>query len=359
MIPVTKPHLPDKDKYKSYIDRIYDSGFVTNNGPLVRELEERLADFLGVENIILVANGTLALHTSIKAMSLAGQVITTPFSFAATSTCLKWEGLNPVYADINKSTLNIAPQEIEPLITDHTSAILPVHVFGNPCDTLTIEKMARSNGLRVIYDAAHAFDVTIGGRNVLTYGDVSTLSFHATKLFHTVEGGAIITQDSEMASNIRSMINFGLNADRIQQPNGTNAKMNEFEAAMGLCVLDEYQNIKEARRNIWSVYRDALSCHVDFQELHDDATPNYSYAPILLKTPKERELVMQALLEQGIQPRRYFHPSLNTVFESPQSSECPISEQTADRIICLPIYSTLRVDEVRNIARIVKQAIGR
>ena len=226
MIPVTKPYLPNKAKYQAYVDKIYESGWLTNNGSLVRELEERLTHYLGVKNLILVANGSLALQVAYKALNLSGEVITTPFSFVATTNTLLWEGLTPVFADNNPRTFNIDPQQIEAQITPKTSALLPVHVFGNPCEVEAIQAIADKHQLKVIYDAAHAFGSEYKNQSVLNYGDISTLSFHATKLFHTIEGGAVITNDDELAKKIRLLINFGITGPSSIEGLGTNAKMN-------------------------------------------------------------------------------------------------------------------------------------
>ncbi|MBE0421182.1 DegT/DnrJ/EryC1/StrS family aminotransferase [Pseudoalteromonas nigrifaciens] len=247
MIPVTKSYLPNKKKYKTYIDRIYDSGWLTNNGSLLKELEQRLKEYLGVKHIILVANGSLALQLAYKSLELKGEVITTPFSFAATTSTLVWEGLKPIFADIDPNSFNIDTNLIEKNITPETSAIVPVHVFGNPCNVEKIQEIAQKHNLKVIYDAAHAFGTEYKGQSVLNYGDISTLSFHATKLFHTIEGGAVITNDDELAQKIRLLMNFGIVSPVKVNSLGTNAKMNEFEAAMGLCVLDEIDLVKSER----------------------------------------------------------------------------------------------------------------
>ena len=239
MINVTKTYLPDKEKYKKYIDEIYENCWVTNNGTLVQKLEKRLAEYLGVKNIVLVSNGTVALEIAYRTLGLKGFVITTPFSFVATTSSLITNQLLPIFADIEKNTFNINPKKIEKLITLNTSAILSVHVFGNACNVEEINKIASKYNLRVIYDAAHAFDVKYKEQSILNYGDISTLSFHATKLFHTIEGGALIINDDELVQKARYLINFGIKNQEEIPHLGTNAKMNEFEAAMGLCVLDD------------------------------------------------------------------------------------------------------------------------
>jgi dTDP-4-amino-4,6-dideoxygalactose transaminase len=242
MIPVTRPYLPSRERLDKYIDRIYESAWLTNRGPLLQELESRLSEFLDVQHVILVANGSLALQLAYKALELTGEVITTPFTFLATSSTLVWEGLTPVFADISPESLNLDPKKIEALISKKTSAIVPVHVYGNPCDVEAIQSLADKHGLKVIYDAAHAFGVRFKGRSILKYGDVSILSFHATKIFHTIEGGAVVTNDPKIAERLRQLINFGLSGPETIERAGTNAKMNEFEAAMGMAVLDEMGN---------------------------------------------------------------------------------------------------------------------
>ena len=232
MINVTKTYLPNKEKYKKYIDEIYENGWLTNNGPLVQRLEKRLAQYLGVKNIVLVSNGTIALEIAYKALNLTNEVITTPFSFVATTSSLVMSNLKPVFADIDEKSFNSNPKNIEKFINANTSAILPVHVFGNACKVEEIEQIAKKCNLKVVYDAAHAFDVKYKDRSVLSYGDISTLSFHSTKLFHTIEGGALIINDDELVQKVRYLINFGIKNQEEMPYLGTNAKMNECEAAM-------------------------------------------------------------------------------------------------------------------------------
>ena len=255
MINVTKTYLPSKEKYKKYIDEIYANGWVTNNGPMVKLLEKRLAQYLGVKNIVLISNGTVALEIAYRTLGIKGDVITSPFSFVATTSSLVTNGLNPIFADIDSQTLNMHPINIEKLITKNTSAIVPVHVFGNACEVEKIEMIANKNNLKLVYDAAHAFGVSHKGTSILNYGDMSTLSFHATKLFHTIEGGALIINDDSLVEKARYLINFGIkNTEEIPEL-GTNAKMNEFEAAMGLCVLEEMQELNIKRKTVYEFYK--------------------------------------------------------------------------------------------------------
>jgi dTDP-4-amino-4,6-dideoxygalactose transaminase len=341
MINVTKTYLPNKEKYKKYIDEIYENGWLTNNGPLVQKLEKRLAEYLGVKNIVLVSNGTVALEIAYRTLGLKGFVITTPFSFVATTSSLVTNQLLPIFADIDKNSFNLDPRNIEKLITPNTSAILPVHVFGNACEVEEIEEIANKHDLKVIYDAAHAFDVKYKEKSVLNYGDISTLSFHSTKLFHSIEGGALIINDDELVQKARYLINFGIkNAEEIPHL-GTNAKMNEFEAAMGLCVLDDIEEIKQKRKDILENYRKELKGLVQFQEQNENATENYSYFPVVFGHEAQLLKIQKALNEKEIFPRRYFYPSLDTLSYIEPKQECKISRDISKRILCLPIYTEL------------------
>ena len=355
MIPVTKSYLPNKTKYKAYIDRIYDSGWLTNNGSLLKELEQRLKEYLGVKHIILVANGSLALQLAYKSLELKGEVITTPFSFAATTSTLVWEGLKPIFADIDPNSFNIDTNLIEKNITPETSAIVPVHVFGNPCNVEKIQEIAQKHNLKVIYDAAHAFGTEYKGQSVLNYGDISTLSFHATKLFHTIEGGAVITNDDELAQKIRLLMNFGIVSPVKVNSLGTNAKMNEFEAAMGLCVLDEIDLVKSERAKIWQKYLSELPYdRLSFQQWNDDSFNNHAYAPVLFNSEIELLNTEIKLKENGIFPRRYFYPSLDTLEYLKSDRICVISRSIASRILCLPIYPGLSAENRNKIINIIE-----
>lgn len=357
MITVTKSYLPNKEKYKSYIDRIYESGWLTNNGMLLRELEQRLQDYLGVKNLILVGNGSLALQLAYKALGLEGEVITTPFSFVATTSTIVWEGLTPIFADIDPQSFNIDPKQIEGKITDKTSAIVPVHVFGNPCEVAAIQTIADKHKLKIIYDAAHAFGTQYKGQSVLNYGDISTLSFHATKLFHTIEGGAVITNDDEIAKKIRLLINFGITGPTSIESLGINAKMNEFEAAMGLCVLDDIELITRQRQKIWQTYQQELTGLVQFQDFNTDSNNNYAYAPVLFKSEQQLLKVEKALKKNDIIPRRYFYPSLETLDYLQTNQQCKHSQDIVRRILCLPLYPALQANEQSTIINVIKEAL--
>jgi len=357
MINVTKTYLPNKEKYKKYIDEIYENGWLTNNGPLVQRLEKRLAEYLGVKNIILVSNGTVALEIAYRTLDIKGFAITTPFSFVATTSSLVTNNILPIFADIDKNTFNLDPKNIEKLITPNTSAIVPVHVFGNACEVEEIEQIANKHNLKVVYDAAHAFDVKYEDKSVLNYGNISTLSFHATKLFHSIEGGALIINDDELVQKARYLINFGIkNAEEIPHL-GTNAKMNEFEAAMGLCVLDDIEEIKNKRKDILENYRKELKDLVQFQEQNENATENYSYFPVVFKSEEELLKVQKALNDENIFPRRYFYPSLDTLEYIEPKQECKISRDICRRILCLPIYAELEKNIQDIIIKTIKESL--
>ncbi len=353
MIPVTKPYLPSREKLNNYIDGIYERNWLTNNGPLVQELTRRLGKYLGVENLLLVSNGTLALQIAYRALGVSDsnrgnspEAITTPFTFIATASSLKWEGVQPVFVDIDPNTWCLNPANIEAAITPNTRAIVPVHVFGNACDVEGIDAIAKKNNLKVIYDAAHAFGVTYKGESLLKYGDAATLSFHATKLFHTVEGGAIVFKRKEDLDRAKKIINFGIAGPEIIEELGVNSKMNELQAAMGLCVLDEMENIKHSRQAIWEAYDKALNDRVGRQCWSPKATNNHAYFPLVLKCEGEVHRVLAALLERNIQARRYFYPSLNTVKQLNSHANVPLSQVLASRVLCLPLYTELDVEVV-------------
>ncbi len=357
IINVTKTYLPNKEKYQKYVDEIFESGWVTNNGALVRELEGRLAEYLGVKNIVLVANGTIALEIAYRLLKLKGEVITTPFSFVATTSSLVSNGLKPVFADIDSQTFNLDPENIESKITKKTSAIVPVHVFGNACEVEAIDAVAKKYDLKVVYDAAHAFGVQYKGESLLNYGDVSTLSFHATKLFHTIEGGALIINDDALVEEARYLINFGIDGPDSVKALGTNAKMNEFQAAMGLCVLDEMEKIMTMRKAVYDRYYHALKDVVTLQEFNENSTKNYSYFPVVFASEKQVLDVQKALNKVGVFPRRYFHPSLDTLPYLYEAEVMPISRDLSSRSLALPMYPELQEKEQNEIIQIVKSVL--
>ena len=364
MIPVTKPYLPSREKLNQYIDGIYERNWLTNNGPLVQELTARLEKHLGVENLLLVSNGTLALQIAYRALSVnapvhgkSAEAVTTPFSFIATASSLKWEGIQPVFADIDPQTWCVAPENIEAQITERTRSIVPVHVFGNASDVEAIDAIAKRYNLRVIYDASHAFDVNYKGESLLKYGDAATLSLHATKLFHTVEGGAIIFKCREDMERAKKMVNFGISGPDSIEELGINAKMNEFQAAMGLCVLDEIEGNMADRAKIRALYETELNGVVQLQKRYGDLSCNSAYFPILLETEQKTVDMVNRLKVDGVIARRYFYPSLESVDVLGGESEQPVSSNIAKRVICLPIYSGLSSSDQKRIIRTIHDSI--
>ncbi len=357
MINVTKTYLPNKEKYKKYVDEIYKNGWITNNGPMVQKLEKRLARHLGVKNIVLVSNGTAALEIAYRTLDIKNHAITTPFSFVATTSSLVTNNIQPIFSDIDTNTLNIDVKNIKELINSKVSAIVPVHVFGNGCEVERIDQIAKENNLKVIYDAAHAFDVKYKGQSILNYGDISILSFHATKLFHTIEGGALVINDDNLVQKARHLINFGIENSESIPSLGINAKMNEFEAAMGLCVLDEIENIKNKREKIYNFYQSSLKDVVKLQEQNTNSTLNYSYFPIILKDENQTLKIQKALYKNNISPRRYFYPSLDTLNYIKPQQFMSNSRDISSRILCLPIYESLEEDIQKQIVDIILEIL--
>lgn len=350
MIPVTKPYLPDREKLARYIDGIYERGWLTNNGPLVQKLTSRLEEYLGVKNLLLVSNGTLALQIAYRALGISGtqqkaEAITTPFTFVATASSLKWEGIEPIFADIDADTWCLDPANIEGAITPQTKAIVPVHVFGSACNVEAIEQIAKKHNLKIVYDASHAFGVKYKSESLLKHGDAATLSFHATKLFHTIEGGAIIFKRKESLERAKKMINFGLTGSEAIDALGINAKMNEFQAAMGLCVLDEIQVNLQARSDIWNTYEQALSNKFQLQARPKELEQNYSYFPVALKNKDSTKLTLEKLKEKNIQARRYFYPSLETTEFFQNRNNQTVSRSIAERILCLPLHHQINKED--------------
>lgn len=356
-ITVTKPFLPPCEEYLACIKKIWERGWLTNNGPFVNELELKLKDRLNVEHLLFVANGTIALQIAIRSLDLKGEIITTPFSYVATTSSIVWERCEPVMVDICPNTLNIDPNKIEEAITDKTTAILATHVFGNPCDVEAIAAIAKKHDLRVVYDAAHAFGTLHKGRSLLAYGDISTCSFHATKLFHTVEGGAVVTPDAEILKRMAQMRNFGhISATEFGEV-GINGKNSEVHAAMGLCNLKYIQDILQVRCKLSKQYRTHLEgVPITFQRISPDTQYNYSYFPVVFENEDVLLKILQQLNLNNIYARRYFFPSLS---ELPYitGQKAPIAEKISRRVLCLPLYHTLSDEEVDMICRIVKRSI--
>ena len=340
----------------SYIESVYESGWLTNNGPLVQELEKRLEAYLGVKNLLCVSNGSIALQMACKLLKLKGEVVTTPFSYVATTDSIVAECLVPVFSDIDKNNFNMDPDKIEGVITDKTSAIMPVHVFGNACHIEKIDKIAKKNQLKVIYDGSHIFGVNFKDRSLLGYGDISTISFNAVKLFHTAEGGALVIQDDALYEEAKAMRQYGtIAAEGSESKPGLNAKMNELEAAMGLAVLDEIQEVRGELKRAYLYYVSQLKNVVTMQKLNESATYNYSYFPIVLNSAKERQAIQEALLKNGIKPRRYFYPSLDTLSYVEQRKVMQVSRDITSRILVLPLHSGAEVKTAKIILDTLKK----
>lgn len=360
MIPVTKPYLPSREKLDKYLDGIYERQWLTNNGQLVQELTHRLEDYLGVENLLLVSNGTLALQIAYRALGVSDaspgaqpEAITTPFTFIATASSLKWDGVQPVFSDIDPETWCLNPANIEAAITPGTRAIVPVHVFGNACDVEAIDVIAQKHNVKVIYDACHAFGVNYKGESLLKHGDATTLSFHATKLFHTGEGGAIIFNRKEDLERAKKMINFGITGPESIEELGINAKMNELQAAMGLCVLDEMEENLKARANVWHRYERALSNKLQLQSKPEALDYNYAYFPVVFESEEQAVQVAAILKDNGVLARRYFYPSLESVECLGVGAHQPVSKDIASRILCLPIFDQLSQSDQTNIINLI------
>lgn len=353
MIPVSQPFLPPKDEYDSLISKLWETKWLTNNGILVRQLEKELEATLNISSLHFVSNGTIALQLAIKVLGINKEIITTPFSFAATTTSILWENCKPVFVDIDPHTLCIDPSKIEEAITEETEAILATHVYGIPCKVKKIEEIAKKYNLKVIYDAAHAFGVEYKGRSLLSYGDISTLSFHATKLFHTVEGGALVQNgDMEISKSIRLLRSFGFEGDNYLTV-GINGKNSEFHAAMGLCNLKYVEvNILE-RKRLSEVYDALLENQYQRPRLPQDTGYNYSYYPIIFETESELLYIQSTLKKCGIEARRYFYPCLNKLPYLKNTEACPISEDISKRILCLPLFNGLSIESVEKIAGLI------
>ncbi|RJR16483.1 DegT/DnrJ/EryC1/StrS family aminotransferase [Candidatus Microgenomates bacterium] len=355
---VTKPYLPDISEYKKYLDQIWKNGTLTNNGPLVQEFEAKLKKRLGVKHLFLVSNGTIALQLALKALNITGEVITTPFTYVATTNAILWEGATAVFCDIDPETLMIDPTKIEKLITPRTEAILGVHIYGYPCDVWAIERIARKHNLKVIYDAAHGFGTKIGRRGLMNFGDISTLSFHATKLMHTAEGGAVMTNDDAIARKLYEYRSFGQVGDEYVSF-GINAKVSELHAAMGLCNLDKIDALIRRRKNQVRWYNRYLEeAHLVHPKTLPQVYHNYSYYAVLFPSAQVMRKVRHALENENIFPRQYFYPSLNTL-PYVHSQSCPVSEDISQRVLCLPLYHDLRAPQIKRISEIIVQGMQR
>jgi len=359
---VTQPLLPPLEDFIPYLEKIWDNKILTNGGPFHQQLEKALCEYLGVNHIALFTNGTIALVTALQALRVTGEVITTPYSFVATAHSLLWNGIKPVFIDIDSDTLNLDPAKIEAAITPQTTAIMPVHCYGHPCDVEAIQKIADTYNLKVIYDAAHAFGVQDSQGSVLNYGNLSVLSFHATKVFNTFEGGAIVCPDAKTKQRIDHLKNFGIVDEVTVVAPGINGKMSEINAAFGLLQLQNMDAALAHRREVDAIYREYLAEVKGIECLCDagEIVTNCAYFPILVTSeyPLTRDALYQALKDQGIYARRYFYPLISDFpmyrgLHSAQPSNLPVARDAAEKVLCLPIYPTLSKTEQESIIRII------
>ena len=363
---VTKPSLPPLDEFLPFLEEMWETKWLTNNGPFHQKFEAELCRFLGIEYCSLFANGTLALIIGLQALGISGEVITTPFSFVATTHALNWNGITPVFCDIESRTFNIDPDKIEPLITDKTTAIMPVHVYGNPCDVNKIDTIAEKYHLKVIYDAAHAFNVKVNGNSILNSGDMSILSFHATKVFHTFEGGAIVCNRKELKDKIDFLKNFGFENEESVVGPGINGKMSEFNAALGLLQLKYVHSEIEERKKISDYYKSKLNnlSGITYIKEAEGVVNNYSYFPILIdpeKYGKSRDEIYDAFRKKNIYVRKYFFPLISEFpiyrdLESASPKYLNTAINIGSQILCLPIYKSL---EMKDVDEIIKELKGR
>ncbi len=363
-INVTSSSMPPFEEYIEKIRPLWDSKWLTNCGSMHNLLEEKLQEYLGVKNVSLFSNGHLALYTALNSLNLTGEVITTPFTFISTTHAIVQNGLTPVFCDINPDDYTIDVNKIEKLITDKTSAIVAVHVYGNACDVEKIEEIAKKHNLKVIYDAAHAFGVKYKGRPITSYGDISMVSFHATKVFHTIEGGALIYNDDSLKSKIASLRNFGLAGQDQCDYIAMNAKMNEFQAAMGLCNLKHIDEEIEKRRRVVLRYQENLKGikGIKYFQVQDNITPNYIYFPIVVNEEEygeTRDRLMERLADENIFSRKYFYPltcDFKCYKDKGYRGDVEVARKIAERVLTLPLYASLTEEDVDRICKIIKKS---
>lgn len=354
MIPVTQPFLPPQQIYNSYLEGVWKRQWLTNMGPLASQLEMELKSFLKLKHLLFVTNGTVALQMAIKALDLKGEIITTPFSFVATTSSIVWEGCTPVFVDINAESLNIDADKIEAAITDQTTAILATHVYGNPCDVEKIEQIAKKHDLKVIYDAAHAFGVEVNGKSIFEYGDISTCSLHATKLYHSVEGGFVVTQNSGILKKLASIRNFGISGFDTFDELGLNGKNSEFHAAMGLANLKYIDDIIKKRLALTQRYDDQLKNLKAYRpKWHQDSENKGAYYPLVFKSEELMVKIVEQLKANEIGTRRYFYPSLASALPYLEPKALKITDEVSKNVLCLPLFYDLTFEEVDLICRLI------
>lgn len=344
--------MPPVKEYEAYIKKIWENGWLTNNGPMVQELEKKLKEYLGLSHLLYVTNGTVALQFAIKSLELSGEILTTPFSYVATTSSIVWEGCSPVFVDIDPKTLNMDPTLIEQSVTPDTSAILATHIFGNPCDIDAILKIAGKHDLKVIFDGAHCFGTKYRGNSVYNYGDICTASFHATKLFQTIEGGAVITRDTGIATRVDYMRNFGHDGPLEYNGLGINGKNSEFHAAMGLCNLKYADQILSERKEQSDFYNHLFAgISASIPTTDSESEVNHSYYPLIFENKKTVITVEEKLRSADIYPRRYFYPSLSKL-SFVKHQETPVSDDISERVLCLPMYTGLKKTDQERISGI-------
>lgn len=355
---VTKPSLASLEDFTALLEGVWQRGVLTHNGPLVQNLEKSLEEKLGLSNFVVVNNGTLAIQMAIKALALKGEIIVPAFTWIATVSAVKWEGCTPVFCDVNKDTLNIDTEQIESLITKDTVAIMPVHVFGNPCDVDEIDRIAKKHNIKVIYDAAHAIGSHYNNKSLLEYGDISATSLHATKLLNAGEGGGCITTSKDLRKKLERIRFFGHDDSKDIVEDGFNGKMTEIHAALGLVNLQHYDEVLEDRKTKYLLYKKLLSksSSLRFQHIARGEC-NYSYFPLIFESEAALLKVEEALNNKNIFPRRYFYPSVNTFTKVVKYEPCPVSENIALRILCLPLYLELKKTDVELIAEIINNTV--
>ncbi|MFA7447401.1 MAG: DegT/DnrJ/EryC1/StrS family aminotransferase [Weeksellaceae bacterium] len=354
MIPVTKPFLPPIEEYQNYVDSIWKRNWLTNMGPLASQLEMDLKSFLDVKHLLFVTNGTVALQMAIKALDLKGEIITTPFSFVATTSSIVWEGCTPVFVDIDQNTLNIDASKIEAAITAKTTAILATHVYGNPCDVETIEQIAKKHNLKVIYDGAHAFGVKVNGKSIFEYGDISICSLHATKLYHSIEGGFVVTKNADLLKKLASIRNFGISGFDSFDGLGINGKNSEFHAAMGLTNLKYIDEIVAKRQKLTQRYDENLKNLKAYRpKWHKTSQNQGAYYPLVFESEELMLTLMDRLKTNEIGTRRYFYPSLASALPYLEPKALKVTDEVSKKVLCLPLYYDLTVEEVDLICRLI------
>ncbi len=352
------PSLAPLDEYYEILKGVWERGILTHNGPLVQLLESKIQDKLSIDNFTLVSNGTIAIQMAIKALELKGEIITTPFTWIATVSAIKWEGCEPVFCDIDSQTLNIDTSKIEALITKNTTAIMPVHVFGNPCDVEEIERIAKKHNLKVIYDAAHAIGSSFNGKSILSCGDISATSLHATKLLNTGEGGGCVASTLEISKKLERIRFFGHNESKDIVEDGFNGKMTEIHAALGLANINYYDEVLNDRKEKYHLYQNLLqnNSKISFQNNKIGQT-NYSYLAIILESEELLLRINEVLVQHNYIPRRYFYPSVNLYNKVVEFQQCPVSEDVSKRILCLPLYFELTNGQINEISTIIKSCL--